>query len=126
MSLLAKVRCIAAFTRLRLLLLSPASCTRTSHARVSCACQREHRSLVCDVFESASRGATAVFIATQLAAPAEQASQKQQQQSIERNGGQKQTTTMLLLCSVACLYEIACRHWKLVRLLLRCIATVFL
>ena len=32
---------------------------------------------------------------------------------------------MLLLCSVACLYEIACRHWKLVRALLLCVATVF-
>jgi hypothetical protein len=87
-----------------------------------CVCQREHRSLVCDVFESASRGATAVFIATQLA---EQASPKQQQQLIEPNRGQKQTTVMLLLCSVACLYEIACRHWKLVRALLLCVATVF-
>jgi hypothetical protein len=83
--------------------------------------QRENRSLVCDVFESASRGAAAAFIASstnqvnnpvpqhasQAVVPKQHHHRPQQQQ-------QQQTSNMLVYCALACIYELACRHWKMV------------
>jgi hypothetical protein len=77
------------------------------------ALQRENRSLLCDVFESASRGAAAAFIASngnEANASASQAVVPKQQQQQQ----QQQTSNTLVLCALACIYELACRHWKMV------------
>lgn len=88
--------------------------------------QREHRSLVCDVFESASRGAAAAFISSQVQSPAgDVVHSKLQQQSVDAARG-RQTSAMLFMCAIACVYEVTCRHWKLVRLSYATLAAVSL
>ncbi len=77
--------------------------------------QREHRSLVCDVFEHASRGAAAAFIASQTDAKVGDNIHCKQQRSVDTSSRQQQPTAMLFLCALACFYEVSCRHWKLVR-----------
>ena len=85
--------------------------------------QREHRSLVCDVFECASRGAAAAFIESNAPVSSGVGSDamtcrnhsrsidgKQQQQQQQ----QQQSSNMLVMCVLACVYELMCRHWKLV------------
>ena len=79
---------------------------------------------MCDVFGSASRGAAAAFIASSAPVPSSGADgaliaqditrpapvKKQQQQQQQ----QQQTSNMLVMCALACVYELVCRHWKLV------------
>lgn len=74
---------------------------------------------MCDVFESASRGAAAAFIASSATA-AESGSLASvgpghQGKSNVTNTEQQRSSYMLLVCAVACCYEVVCRHWKLVR-----------
>jgi hypothetical protein len=83
--------------------------------------QREHRSLVCDVFESASRGAAAALIASSSTAAESRShvsvGSGHQGKSNVANTEQHRTSYMLLACAAACCYEVVCRHWKLVRCL---------
>ncbi len=74
---------------------------------------------MCDVFESASRGAAAAFIASSAASlestgTASFGSGRNGKSNVA-NSEQQQTSYMLLVCAVACCYEVVCRHWKLVR-----------
>jgi hypothetical protein len=75
--------------------------------------------LVCDVFECASRGAAAAFIASSAHVSSGDESdamtcRKHSRSIDDKQQQQQQSSNMLVMCALACVYELMCRHWKLV------------